>query len=130
MIKLRWALLCQRVIVDAESNLISYIDALEGFDVMELPFEVPPLLVCMSLSRDDGDPQKPVFTLRALDPDDNPVLPEARRLVGDFGDAKALRFNVQMRPFEITKRGRYQIVIDMDTGSGLERLTVVTCDVV
>jgi len=42
MAKLLWAITCQRVLTDAETNSVSYIEAVEQLSVPALPFQFPP----------------------------------------------------------------------------------------
>lgn len=46
MPNLQWALICQRVITDRDSNSVSYIEAVEELTLPALPFPFPPVYVC------------------------------------------------------------------------------------
>ncbi len=64
---LQWALTCQRVITDSETNSVSYIDALEAFAVSRFPIPFPP--VCVStLWRREGARDRLHVRLRIQDP--------------------------------------------------------------
>lgn len=52
MAKLKWAITCQRVITDRETNLVSYIDGVEELHVPTLPFPLP-LVLGMVWQRDE-----------------------------------------------------------------------------
>jgi len=52
MARLLWALTCQRVITDRDTNLVSYIDGFEQFGVPKLPFPFPPFYVATLWERE------------------------------------------------------------------------------
>jgi len=55
MAKMLWALVCARCIVDRQTNLVSYIDAIEQLTTSELPVTLPPFNVCSFWKREQAD---------------------------------------------------------------------------
>ena len=55
MASLLWALTCQRVITDRDTNSVSYIDGVEAFGVPKIPFRFPPFYVAMLWRRESTE---------------------------------------------------------------------------
>ncbi len=67
MAKLLWALICSRVLIDQQTNNVSYIDAIEQFAVPSFPYVFPPIALAMLWWRDRGEEQLNV-RVRLFDP--------------------------------------------------------------
>jgi len=74
MAKLLWAVTCQRVLTDSDTNSVSYIEAVEQLSIPTLPFQFPPFTLGTLWKRDRvGEP----LTMRV-----EIVNPEGRVIAG------------------------------------------------
>jgi len=130
MPKVRVALLCARVLIDQESNLLSYIDAVDGLTTEKFPFAFPPLFVCLNLKRESEEADKfPVF-LRVLDPDGKIVVESTKHpLTADFRGRRTLRLNIQLARFDAPQAGLYTFVVYTVVADQEQELARVECDI-
>lgn len=110
MAKLVWALLCRRIIIDHQTNLVSYVDALDAVTVKEFPFKAPPVLVGTVWQR-EGE-KKLEMRVQVYTPSEENLLSfEASPL--EFGpEHTRARMNAGVAGFEIAGPGRYQFGIE------------------
>jgi len=111
---LQWALICNRVITDKETNSVSYIDALEAFAVSSFPIPFPPVCVSTLWRRESEEDtlrvririQDPAGqTIQSFEPDQPTPLPKKRH-----------RLNVILGGAEIREPGEFVIIIEQHTG--------------
>jgi len=109
MAKLLWALACQRVITDQESNSVSYIDAVEQLSVPKLPFQFPPFTVATLWKREKRG-EKINMRLGVFGPDDKTIVdfePEP----GESETALRHRMNLTLGGLPITAAGQHRIEV-------------------
>lgn len=94
MPKLVWALLCQRLIIDQQTNLVSYVDAFDGVALPYFPLPAPILTVATVWKREE----EAALEMRVAVYD-----PHGRRLMD--AQADPLRFEPHHR------RGRMHVVV-------------------
>jgi len=119
MAKLVWALLCGRVIIDAQTNLVSYIDALDAVAVSRFPVAAPPIVVGTLWQR--GTEKRMEMRVQVYSPSGAPLRTfEAEPL--DFKpEHKRARMNCVVAGFDIAELGRYVFAIETrDKGKWIE----------
>lgn len=110
MAKLVWALLCRRIIIDQQTNLVSYVDALDAVAIPEFPFKAPPVLVGTLWQR-EGEKNLEMRVQVYAPSGAQLVTFEASPL--EFEPAhKRARMNAGVAGFEIAGPGRYQFGIE------------------
>ncbi len=109
MAKLQWALTCQRVITDRETNTVSYIDAIEELSFTQLPFPFPPIYVATLWKRDVVGEAIDV-RLSFRDTEGN----EINQFTQHLSDSTAIRhrLNVVIGGFTINKPGEYHVLVE------------------
>lgn len=119
MAKLVWALLCQRVIIDAQTNLVSYIDALDAVAVNKFPLSAPPIMVGTLWQR--GAEKKLEMRVQVYAPS-GALLRMFEALPLDFQpEHKRARINCVVAGFDIAEPGRYEFGIETrDKGKWIE----------
>jgi hypothetical protein len=114
MAKLWRALLCQRVIVDSQTNSPSYIDGIEGFAVPRMPHPFPPIVVA-TVWRREQENERLLMRLRVRGPAGEDVfvyhLPEYPIA------ATVHRFNIQFGGFNVMVAGIHEVVIEHRVGA-------------
>lgn len=112
MAKLVWALLCRRVIVDSQTNLLSYVDALDGFNAPQFPITAPLIVACSVWQRENDERS---ISMRVLMYSPN----GARLFVSDENTLaletvhKRARLNAGIAGFEIPSAGRYEVAFEL-----------------
>ena len=110
MAKLVWALLCQRMILDQGTNLVSYIDALDAIAVTHFPAKSPLIVVSSLWQR--GTETKLEMRVRVFSPHGN-VLAEIEAVPLDFAPQHQRgRMAVGLAGFDIDGPGRYEFGIE------------------
>ncbi|MBM4027693.1 MAG: hypothetical protein FJ280_20170 [Planctomycetes bacterium] len=111
---LQWALTCNRVVTDTETNSVSYIDALEAFAVSSFPIPFPPICVSTLWRREREEDtlharvriQDPAGqTILSVEPDSPIPLTKKRH-----------RLNVILGGPEIHGPGEYLIIVEQRAG--------------
>src|SRR5437870_7877746 len=92
------AILCQRVIVDSQTNSPSYIDAVEGFGVAVLPHPFLPIVVA-TVWRREQENETLLMRLRVRGPAGEDVF--VYNLQGYPIAATVHRFNIQIGGFNV-----------------------------
>lgn len=109
MPRLMWALLCERIITDAETNKVSYIDATEELVATELPMPLPDLFVGTVWSRTKLD-EKVRMRVRL-------VSPTQEELVNFEIPALEMRherhrINLNLRGVPMAAVGTYEVIVE------------------
>lgn len=124
---LLWALTCSRVITDSETNAVSYIDALEGFAVSDIPIPFPP--VCVStLWRREGSKDKLHVRIRIQDPAGKTIVSFEPDLPKPL-PKKRHRLNIFLGGTMIHEPGEFLIIIEQQTGKRWKRESTLPIDV-
>lgn len=114
MAELRWALTCERVIIDRQTNAASYIDAVEELVVPQVPFPVPPFIVGTLWERRVAGEVVEV-RVRFLDPSAEILTEIPTRLE----DPVAIRHRANFAVFVATRQaGRHDVVIEQKLDRG------------
>ena len=111
---LRWVVTCQRVLTDQQTNFVSYVDAVEGMSVPELPGPMPPFTVGTLWDRETvGEAIE--MRVRIMDPDRTEI---ARLGPATLYHAEAARHRANVNVFlsRIEKPGYYTVVIEQLAG--------------
>jgi hypothetical protein len=115
MAKLITAVVCQRALIDAPSNLVSYIDVFDGIDVPRLPFTVPTVVVASIWQREEEISLS--CRVRVKTPNGDTVAEaQAGPIVYTKGHRRA-RVHCRVPAFEATSSGLYSfelLVLDGD----------------
>lgn len=112
-----WSVLCQKSVIDSETNLISLIDCLEEFNLTidinksdnQIPNKLPPLPInfqIVSYWLIDNTDKKLKIKIELLDPDNKKI----NELNGNFElKEKFLRYRtrINFQGLPVTKGGRY-----------------------
>lgn len=112
MPELVWALTCRTILTDAESNSVSYIEAIHGLAARKLPSRLPPVMLgTVWRSSKDGDRLR--MRMRVEAPDGSELVamefPEVKF------DHPYQRLNVNMAGVEVSMVGDYSIVVERFT---------------
>lgn len=108
MATLLWLIPCRRIIIDSETNLVSYIDVLNGFRVSQLPAQFPTIMVGSVWEAEPGDVLESRF--RFVGPDGK-VLREFEFPSHTFSSRRH-RQNLQIGGFTVSAEGRYRIAFE------------------
>jgi hypothetical protein len=110
MAKLIWALLCRRIILDRETNLVSYVDALDGLSIVKFPAASPTVFVGTSWLR--GDEERLEMNVVIYGPDGSRLdAVEADPIVFEPQHNRG-RMNIVISSFPITSPGTYHLAIE------------------
>ena len=113
MADLIWAIACQRVLTDKETNSVTYVEAVEEFSVPRLPFPFFPVTVGTLWRREKaGENLVTRFSVRS---------PGGEKLIDvepKVSDNTSLRHrvNVVLGGFQMQETGRYEFVIEQKSG--------------
>lgn len=126
MAKLVWGLLCQRVIVDQDSNTASYIDTVEELHFPSFPGVAPPVTVALLWERGDvGEVLVTRLTWKAPGAKKNPSfsppeveMPQSRH-----------RMNVVVGGLPVKGPGRYEMVVDLRVRDRWKRVASLPVEV-
>lgn len=110
MAKLVWALLCQRMIIDAQTNLVSYVDALDAVTIPKFPLKAPPIVVGTLWQR-EGE-KKLEMRVQVYAPSGLQLGAFEAAPLEFKPEHKRARMNVGVSGFEIAEPGRYQFGIE------------------
>src|SRR5438046_832019 len=110
-----WSVLCQQLILDQLTNSVSYIQALEGFTVTQLPFTVPQLSVG-SLYERSGSETSILGRIRILAPNGS-VVHAVELAQGIYGEHRRMRMNSVIGGFAIAQPGAHVVVVEQRRGT-------------
>lgn len=122
MARLVWAILCQRVITDRETNTVSYIDATEEFHLPDFPGETGPFMVGTLWEREEPEEELDI-RFRFLAP--------GKRKGGEFvPPATTLnrprhRINVMVAGLRAKEPGRYTVLVEQKAGSRWKKAAMI-----
>lgn len=127
MAQLRWLLTCQRIITDRETNFVSYVDAVEGVAVPQLPHPMPPFMVATLWDREHHG-ESIVARVRIMDPDGE-LVTSLGPIELQHNEALRHRANVSVFLSRITKVGTYTVAVDQNVNSKWREERTVPLDV-
>lgn len=119
MARLLWALTCQRVITDQETNNVSYIDAVEQITVPGLPAIFGAQLCVSSLWKRERDNERLVVRHRLVSPSGSQV--SGFRTEPIEMSKPRHRLNLVLAGFRIEEEGEFQFEIDVDVAGHWKR---------
>lgn len=111
MPRLMWALLCQRVITDRDTNSVSYIDGVESLAAVQLPSPLPPLMIATVWMRKRRS-ESLRMRVRVLSPKSEEIVSYEVPTKLDFDDQKRQRVNINIGGLTIAAEGEYEVAID------------------
>lgn len=108
MLELLWAVLCRRLIVDERTNLVSYIDAIEGTTFLSLPARIPEISVGLMFQAEVSAERHSV-RISIHDPQAKLI---AEQILTDVSLAtERIRVHVQFGGVPVEAPGRYEFRI-------------------
>lgn len=110
MAKLIWAIPCSRILLDQPSNLVSYIDVLDGVALPSYPALAPLTFIGMVWQREDES--KLDVRVRVLSPDGSHVMDSESAQVIFQPHHKRGRIHIGLGGFPIAGPGRFHFAID------------------
>lgn len=110
MAKHVWSIPCQIALTNQETNSVSYIEALEGFRVLSIPFPFPLITVGTLWLREEEDDHIEM-RIRILSPSGEGLFTQAQPKTS-FGKFIRYRFNLRFGGFDITEEGMHFIVVE------------------
>jgi hypothetical protein len=107
---LQWALICQRVLTDRDSNSVSYIEAVEQLVTPQFPFPFPPVYISTLWRRqEEGEPID--FRLLFMGPSNQELT---RFSPGPTQETqfRRHRINVLFGGFTVQEPGQHVLVVE------------------
>lgn len=123
MAKLIWAVICARVITDAQTNLISYIDTLELVALPSFPIKAP-LVVVGSVWEPEGE-KKIEVRAKAYSPDNKLLLTGKTASVELNTPFKRVRLANGLAGFDLDRSGNYSFGLELHTSKGWKEIARV-----
>jgi hypothetical protein len=127
MARLLWALTCQRVITDRDTNLVSYIDGFEQFGVPKLPFPFPPFYVATLWER-ESPRDSLAMRIRVLAPNKTALQTFEPKGTLKFPVPRH-RMNVLLGGHMVEQDGRFKIVVEQKKGNRWRKEKTLQIDV-
>ncbi len=122
MVRLLWALLCQRVLTDQNTNSVSYIEAVEAFGLPKFPAQFPPLVLGTvwqtASSVEASTPERLEVVLRSPSKKSTVLFDVPQ---GDFGDEAFHRLNFNLGGAPLLEPGEYEILLRQFDGKRWRR---------
>lgn len=121
------SILCERAIIDKETNLVSYLTVIEGIRVSRLPFRIP-FLAFSTLWRSEGDDGGSLeLKLTMVNPDGSED--EIFSSYKVQSSAKRHRTNMILNGFEFNQSGTYSLRLERRNGNKWELVTEMPFDI-
>lgn len=125
--KLISAILCNRVIIDQQNNLVSYIDVLDGVTIASFPIKAP-LTIVGTIWQVENE-KKFEVKVRIFDPAGLHLMDSALALLNlDPGTRKA-RINIAVVGFDINAAGTYQFAIEQKISGKWQEISRIPMDI-
>lgn len=128
MAKLIWAVLCQRILLDQDTQFLSYIDVVDGVALPSFP-NVAPLILVGTLWQLEEAPPPLEVRIRLYTPDgsllmeSNPCAPEIKP------EHKRMRIGIGLAGFPLASPGRYEFGVEQHVNGQWIEATRVPFDV-
>jgi len=127
MSKLISAILCSRVIIDQQNNMVSYIDVLDGVTIPSFPIKAP--LTFVGTIWQIEIEKKIEVKVRIFDPDGQHLMDSAlAQLNLDPGTRKA-RINIAVVGFDINSAGTYKFSIEQKISGKWHEISRIPMDI-
>jgi hypothetical protein len=127
MSKLISAVLCSRVIIDQQTNLVSYIDILDGVHIFSFPFKAP-LVIAGTIWQIENE-KKIEVRVRVFSPDNDHLIDSTSAQMDILPGIKHARMNVAVAGFNIGAIGTYQFAIEHKISGKWHEITRIPMDV-
>lgn len=127
MAKLLWAVACQRVITDQQTNTVTHVDTIEQFGLPEIPHPCPPIWLATLWQREEQDDSLAV-RVRVLSPKGKKLLVFEPELPGNL-PKKRYRLNILIGGMPLPEVGEYQIILDQKRGNNWRRARILYVDI-
>lgn len=109
MPRLNWALICQQVVTAQETNLVSYLNAIEQISTQEFPAPFPRLTIASLWLRDGDDRIAQRITVKN---ENGEVINEPDPIETEFGEFSRYRINQTIGGFEVSAPGDLTFVVE------------------
>lgn len=130
MATLQWSLTCRDIVVDKNSNNISYRDAIEELTAQDLPTALPPLLiVAMLWRRDDLDTPERFETRIVIRDDEGNQIGLSDPTPVDLSNHARFRAHIQNPLINIQEPGTLWFVIEKRDNSDWEEVTQLPIEI-
>ncbi len=110
MARYLWSVPCLQVLTDRETNAVSLLNVVEGFQVRKLPGELPPVMVA-TLWRRERPGEKMYVQARLISPTEEELYAKKTDEL-NFGDFLHYRVNIQIAGVHVSQEGEYTIVLE------------------
>ena len=127
MAKLIWAVTCSRILLDQPTNLVSYIDLLDGVALLHFPTNAPPTFIGTAWQREDEHILE--MRVRAYAPDGSHLMDSQAVPLVFEPQHKRGRIHVGFEGFTIPGPGRYEFGIEIKKDSKWVEVTRIPFDV-
>jgi hypothetical protein len=111
-----WAINCQRVLTDRETNSVTYVQTVEQLALPRLPYSIPPI-VNGSLWRADAPEESLTVRVRLVSPSGVVVGERATGELRFSAATQRFRVNLGLAGVELTEFGIHHIVVEQLRGS-------------
>lgn len=113
MAKLIWAVTCARVLTDAHTNLVSYLDVLDSVAAPEFLTQAPQTVVA-SVWEPEGESTIEVRA-KAYGPDGSLLLTGAPAIIKKASSFKRIRLANGLAGYSVSKPGTYAFALEIQT---------------
>lgn len=110
-----WAVICQQIITDRETNAVSYINALEAIALGRFPTQLPPLYVA-TLWQKTAENDKVEMRIKVYAPDGSTVHTEDGPIAKFGKEFRRYRVNMLVVGASAPKPGVYQYAVEQKQG--------------
>lgn len=110
MAKLMWSLLCERVITDQATNVMSYVDAVEAVGTEKLPARLQRVFLCTVWRRND-ESEELVVGLHVFAPSGQELVTFKSPAIA-FGQERRTRLNFELTGIPLEELGDYKILLE------------------
>lgn len=111
-----WSILCTYVLIDKQTNSVSYINAIESIAAPAFPVLLPPASIGSMWQRSSEEEEKITVKLKLLDPKGGErILVPPTSLVMT---SSRHRFNIGLQGINVEGPGQYQFILEVEEPAG------------
>ena len=123
MIKHIWSVICERIVVDQTTNLVSYQTCLEGITAAKLPFNLTAFAFGSRWYKDSSDDEKLSFRLTCVTPKGNENL--LVQVDDQILSAPSHRTNILLNGLPFEEEGTYYFTLKMKRENKLIKIAEI-----
>jgi hypothetical protein len=127
MAKLIWAIPCSRILLDQPSNLVSYIDALDGVAIPSFPADAPTTFIGTLWHRDGS--AKIEVRIAVYDPDGKKLMDSEAVAFTFEPHHKRCRANIGFSGFPLKGPGQFSFGVELKKGGKWTEVLRIPFDV-